>query len=153
MKEKSEKLVKVIAWIIFTMYIVMLFYFMFFSERYGRTISHDTYNYNLEPFKEIKRFWKYRELLGVESVFMNLVGNVAGFIPFGIMLPFLNRRRENFFLVTLLTFEFSILIEVTQLMTRAGSFDVDDLILNTIGGSLGYLIYVLMKRLRKRWRK
>ena len=126
---------------------------MFFSERYGRTLSHGDYNYNLEPFKEIKRFWNYRHLLGVESVVVNLFGNVAGFIPFGILLPFLSARRRNFFLVTLLTFEFSILIEVTQLLTRAGCFDVDDLILNTIGGSLGYVIYSILRFEKKRWRK
>ena len=153
MKEKSEKVIKVIAWIGFTMYIIVLFYFMFFSERYGRTIYHGDYNYNLEPFKEIKRFWNYREQLGLESVVLNLFGNVVGFIPFGIMLPFFSAGRKNFFLVTLLTFEFSLLIEITQLFTKAGSFDVDDLILNTLGGSLGYVIYHILRYLKKRWRK
>lgn len=153
MKGKSEKVIKIILWIIFTMYIVMLFYFMFFSEHYGRTLNKSSYNYNLEPFREIKRFWNYRNILGFESVFLNLFGNVVAFIPFGVMLPILSARRRNFFLVTLLTLEFSILIEVTQLFTRAGSFDVDDLILNTAGGSLGYLVYLVIKFLVKRWRK
>jgi glycopeptide antibiotics resistance protein len=35
-------------------------------------------------------------------------------------------------------------VEVTQLVTRVGSFDVDDLLLNTIGGILGYLIYKIV---------
>lgn len=153
MKNKSEKLIKVLAWIIFTIYIIMLFYFMFFSERYGRTIIHSDYNYNLELLREIKRFWTYRELLGVESVVVNLVGNVAGFIPFGIMIPFLSKKRRNFFLVTILTLEFSLLIEVTQLITKAGCFDVDDLLLNTLGGSLGYIVFGIANSFCKRWRK
>lgn len=153
MKNKSGKLIKVLAWIIFTIYIIMLFYFMFFSERYGRTIIHSDYNYNLELFKEIKRFWNYREVLGMESVVLNLGGNVAGFIPFGIMIPFLSKKRRNFFLVTILTLEFSLLIEVTQLITKAGSFDVDDLLLNTLGGSIGYMVFVIVNALLKRWRK
>lgn len=153
MKNKSEKLIKALAWIIFTMYIVMLFYFMFFSERYGRTILYREYNYNLELFREIKRFWTYREILGVESVVVNLVGNVVGFIPFGIMIPFLSKKRRNLFLVTILTLEFSLLIEVTQLITKAGCFDVDDLLMNMIGGSLGYLIFVIVNACCKRWRK
>lgn len=153
MKNKSEKLIKILAWIIFTIYIIMLFYFMFFSERYGRTIIHNDYNYNLELFREIKRFWNYRKLLGLESVVVNLAGNVAGFIPFGIMMPFLSKRRRNFFLVTLLTLEFSLLIEVTQLLTKAGSFDVDDLLLNTLGGSIGYVMFALVNSFYKRWRK
>ncbi len=153
MKNKSEKLIKVLAWIIFTIYIIMLFYFMFFSERYGRTIIHSDYNYNLELFKEIKRFWNYREVLGVESVVLNLGGNVAGFVPFGIMIPFLSKKRRNFFLVTILTLEFSLLIEVTQLITKAGCFDVDDLLLNTLGGSIGYMVFGIVNALLKRWRK
>ncbi len=153
MKNKSEKLVKALGWISFTMYIIMLFYFMFFSERYGRTILHSDYNYNLKLFKEIRRFWNYRDILGTESVVLNLVGNVAGFIPFGIMIPFLSKKRRNFFLVTLLTLEFSLLIEVTQLITKAGSFDVDDLLLNTIGGSIGYIVFVIANAVLKRWRK
>lgn len=153
MKNKSEKLIKALAWIIFTIYIIMLFYFMFFSERYGRTIIHSDYNYNLELLREIKRFWNYRELLGLESVVVNLAGNVAGFIPFGIMIPFLSKKRRNFFLVTLLTLEFSLLIEVTQLITKAGCFDVDDLLLNTLGGSIGYIVFGIVNGFCKRWRK
>ncbi len=153
MENKSEKLIRVLAWTIFTIYIIMLFYFMFFSERYGRTVIHSDYNYNLELFKEIKRFWNYREILGVESVVLNLGGNVAGFIPFGIMIPFLSKKRRNFFLVTILTLEFSLLIEVTQLITKAGSFDVDDLLLNTLGGSIGYMVFGIVNALLKRWRK
>ncbi len=153
MKNKSGKLIKALAWIIFTMYIIMLFYFMLFSERYGRTIIHSDYNYNLKLFKEIKRFWNYRDVLGTESVVLNLGGNVAGFIPFGIMIPFLSKKRRNFFLVTILTLEFSLLIEVTQLITKAGSFDVDDLLLNTLGGSIGYIVFVIVNVCLKRWRK
>ena len=153
MKNKSGKLIKALAWIIFTMYIIMLFYFMLFSERYGRTIIHSDYNYNLKLFKEIKRFWNYRDVLGTESVVLNLGGNVAGFIPFGIMIPILSKKRRNFFLVTILTLEFSLLIEVTQLITKAGSFDVDDLLLNTLGGSIGYIVFVIVNVCLKRWRK
>lgn len=153
MKNKSGKLIKALAWIIFTMYIIMLFYFMLFSERYGRTIIHSDYNYNLKLFKEIKRFWNYRDVLGTESVVLNLGGNVAGFIPFGIMIPFLSKKRRNFFLVTILTLEFSLLVEVTQLITKAGSFDVDDLLLNTLGGSIGYIVFVIVNVCLKRWRK
>ncbi len=41
--------------------------------------------------------------------------------------------------MTLISFEFSLLIECIQLVSKVGSFDVDDMILNTLGGSLGYL--------------
>ena len=41
------------------------------------------------------------------------------------------------------SFELSLLVEVLQLVTKVGSFDVDDLLLNTVGGILGFLIYKL----------
>ncbi|MDE6313219.1 MAG: VanZ family protein [Lachnospiraceae bacterium] len=153
MKKKSEKLVKVFTWILFTMYIMIVFYFTFFSEHFGRTKIHNDYSYNLIPFKEIKRFWKYRGLLGFENVMVNLFGNVLVFVPFGIILPFLSRRSRSFLLVTLLTLEFSLLIEVIQLITRKGCFDVDDLILNTLGGSLGYILLLGMVMIKRKWRK
>lgn len=153
MKKKSEKLVKVFTWILFTMYIMIVFYFTFFSEHFGRIKIHNDYCYNLIPFKEIKRFWKYRGILGFESVMVNLFGNVLVFVPFGIIQPFLNRQRRSFLLVTLLTLEFSLFIEVIQLITRKGCFDVDDLILNTLGGSLGYILYKGIIKLKRQWRK
>ena len=42
-------------------------------------------------------------------------------------------------------------IEITQLLTRVGSFDVDDLILNTAGGIAGYLLFYIMNKIRSKW--
>lgn len=153
MKRKSKKINKFFAWILFTIYIGTLFYFMFFSEHYGRTVMYLDYKYNLKPFQEIRRFWVYRGQLGLESVVVNLFGNVLAFVPYGMVLPMLSEKRRNIFLVTLLTFEFSLIIEVTQLLTKAGCFDVDDLILNTLGGVLGYILYKILIGCKKWWRK
>lgn len=153
MKRKSKKINKFFAWILFTIYIGTLFYFMFFSEHYGRTVMYLDYKYNLKPFREIRRFWVYRGQLGLESVVVNLFGNVLAFVPYGMVLPMLSEKKRNFFLVTLLTFEFSLVIETTQLITKAGCFDVDDLILNTLGGVLGYMLYKILIGCKKWWRK
>ena len=48
--------------------------------------------------------------------------------------------RDRFHTV-LFSCEFSLLVELTQLIARTGSFDVDDLILNTFGGLIGYILY------------
>ena len=45
----------------------------------------------------------------------------------------------------LYTFGLSLAIELIQLVSKVGSFDVDDLMLNTLGGVLGYLTFVLQK--------
>ena len=42
--------------IVFIVYMVFLMYFLFFSDLFGRTVVYEDYRYNLEPFKEIRRF-------------------------------------------------------------------------------------------------
>jgi glycopeptide antibiotics resistance protein len=68
----------------------------------------------------------------------NLAGNIIGFSPFGIILPLLSKRFQKLSRVTLATFFLSLTFELIQLIFEFGSFDVDDLILNTIGGIIGY---------------
>lgn len=123
------------------MYILGLCYFMFFAELFGRTAGTGRYHYNFILFKEINRFWTYRHTLGFTAVVSNLVGNIVGFMPFGFFLPVLEKRTNHFLIILLFTFMLSLIIETTQLEFKVGSFDVDDLLLNSIGGVLGYFVY------------
>lgn len=149
MKAEHKKALWICSQVIFGVYIVLLTYFLFFAESTGRTYEGRSYHYNLILFKEIKRFIVYRENLGTMAVALNLMGNIAAFIPFGTILPIMRRKCRSFFYMTLLTFEFSLVIEVIQLVFKVGSFDVDDLLLNTIGGMLGYLIFAIMDKIRR----
>lgn len=149
MKEQHKKALRICSQIIFGVYLIFLAYFLFFAESTGRTFEGRTYHYNLVLFKEIRRFIVYRETLGTTAVVLNLFGNVAAFLPFGMILPIMGRRFRSFFFMTLLTFEFSLVIETIQLVCKVGSFDVDDLLLNTIGGMLGYLGFAVMNRIRR----
>lgn len=72
--------------------------------------------------------------------FINVVGNIVVFIPVGMFLPALFKRCKNVILTMLVSLELSLFAEVVQLATRVGSFDVDDLLLNTLGGLCGYLV-------------
>ena len=57
-----------LGWVLFLAYLAMLVYFVFFAESFGRTGSTKAgYAYNLELFKEIRRFLVYRKQLGVEG--------------------------------------------------------------------------------------
>ena len=114
----------------------------FFSERYGRTVG-DTYRYNLQPFKEISRFFTYREIIGFRGFVINLFGNILAFMPWGFMVPIIRKRPYKFVYTAVSTFLLSLCIETIQLVTRVGSFDVDDLILNTAGGSQALLFTLL----------
>jgi len=130
--------------IAFIIYIVGLCYFLFFAEMFGRTHITGDYQYNLELFREIKRFWTYRESLGFKAVFLNLFGNVVGFIPLGLLLPILFPKVKNIVLVMISTFMISLCFEVFQLVFKVGCFDVDDLLLNTVGGFVGYIIFRIL---------
>ncbi|MBR6527256.1 MAG: VanZ family protein [Lachnospiraceae bacterium] len=125
--------------ILFLSYLMLLMYFMFFSEKLGRTDADRIVSYNLQPLKEILRFWKYRDVLGYKAVFWNLGGNVLCFMPFGVFVMWLWKNMDRWYLVTSLSLYLSLLIELVQYFMKVGSFDVDDLLLNTIGGFLGYI--------------
>lgn len=143
-KKKSTG-IRAFAIVLFFAYFVVLFYFLFFSEEMGRTYSEREYHYNLIPFHEINRFIHYYEVLGMKAVLLNLVGNVAAFMPFGFFLPVFARRCRTILNTVLYSFELSVLVELIQLITKVGSFDVDDIILNTLGGALGYVVYKIVR--------
>lgn len=127
--------------ILFYLYIIVIFYFVLLSERYGRDTGYDTSHINLVLFKEINRFWTYRHLLSTEAVVTNLFGNVFAFSPFGFMIPIVINKRKAFFRSVFATFFFSLLIETSQLIMKVGVFDADDLLMNTVGGLIGYIAY------------
>ena len=111
------------------------------------------YRYNFIPFKEIRRFYIYRDVVGIRAFLANLFGNVLAFMPFGFFMPILRLRLRKWYCMLGMTFLLSLMIEITQLLTRVGSFDVDDLILNTSGGILGYLLFYSFIKIEKRQTK
>lgn len=135
------KVIRTTVRLLFVVYITVLLFLVFGLDR----ISGSEYRYNLVLFNEIKRFVNYRDVVGYGSFLANVAGNFVIFIPFGFLVPMLSKYRFNVVFVTLLSFELSMAIEVVQLFTRLGSFDVDDLFLNTLGGSFGYIIYMLTR--------
>ena len=150
MKDKTKRRIKAGGFFLFLLYLMALVYFLFFSEELGRAAAGRTYSYNLKPFKEILRFWNNRESLGMLAVVLKLAGNVMAVMPFGAILPVLSRPARGAFQITMLSLEFSFLIECFQLMLRVGSFDVDDMILNTLGGFLGYLVFAVCDKMRRK---
>lgn len=140
--KKEKKRPHPLAVILFVIYICLLFYLLFFSETYGRTMDSG-YRYNLKPFKEIKRFWNNRDSLGLSTVITNLVGNIVAFAPFGFFLSMFSKAGRNLFGCVLLTSLFSLAVETVQLFSKVGAFDVDDILLNAIGGLVGWLCYFI----------
>ncbi|MBS6764743.1 MAG: VanZ family protein [Clostridium sp.] len=149
MSQKQVKKIRTLGKVLFVLYIFFLLYFLIFSDWYGRTGVSREYQYNLVLFKEIKRFIEYREELGAFAVFTNLFGNILIFMPFGFFISMASRAR-GFFMTLFYSFGLSLCEEVFQLLTKVGSFDVDDLLLNTIGGVLGYILFSICNTIRRR---
>lgn len=150
MKDSTKKKIRIAGLILFICYLLALTYFLFFAESYGRAIQDRDYAYNLVPFKEIKRFWNNRDILGDLVVFINLVGNVGAFVPFGAILPVISGETRGLLRIGFLTFEFSLIVETIQLVARVGTFDVDDIMLNTLGGILGYAGFKFCNYMRRK---
>ena len=151
MKKETKRAIRWTGVLLFVIYLILLLYFLFFSEAYGRvTGEFREFRYNLRPFFEIRRFWKYRDVVGEKSFLSNIFGNVIGFVPFGLILPVILPRMQNGFLIVLSGFWLSLCVEVIQLVTKVGCFDVDDLILNTLGALLGYIGFVILNQIRRR---
>ena len=94
---------------------------------------------NLVPFVHLLRFGTKRDLI------LNLAGNVAMFIPGGIILPVLWKKLRSFPKTVAAGAFISLCIELLQLPFFGRATDVDDLILNTLGCAAGYGIYSLFR--------
>lgn len=119
----------------FVNYVIALFYIVSFQD-----VSWSTYN--VTPFKEI-----FRYEIGSTLFFKNIIGNMVMFIPFGLAIPVI-LKTDKIRSVLFLSFTTSLTIEITQLLIGR-VFDIDDILLNILGGILGLLIYKIINRIIK----
>ena len=105
---------------------------------------------NLTPFKTIRMYIRYYDTI---NGFDNLFGNILVFMPLGILIPLSFPGMRRFWEVLLHSFWLSLCIELFQLVSHFGAFDVDDILLNALGGLLGYLVFVIASRIWKRIKK
>ncbi|HMG66758.1 MAG TPA: VanZ family protein [Chitinophagaceae bacterium] len=90
---------------------------------------------NLRPFLMFRQFRLFSE---------QILGNLVMLLPLGIYIPLLFPGNSGFFKVFFLCLLFSVSIELMQLITSYRSTDVDDVILNTSGAVVGYIIFKLV---------
>lgn len=144
---KKKRVNRIIGRVLLVAYFALLIFFVFFSDELGRKTGTIVRRMNTHPFHEIKRFWAMRYTYGWKTTLMNLGGNMLIFVPFGFLIPMSSKNKvtRNFFVVTLLAMMFSGAIEVVQILTKVGAFDIDDIILNTAGAIIGYVIFAIAK--------
>lgn len=123
------------------LYGCVLLYWMFFA--FNRAHFTD-YRYNFMPFDTINHFVGIaREARGPAA--LNLLGNIVVFVPFGLLMPL--SARLNPIVWTLLFAAGITLLELLQLVTKRGMFDVDDIILNVFGFLIGYVVLFVVRSL------
>lgn len=114
---------------------------------------------NFIPFKTIKMYIEYSYKLNSAE---NLLGNILVFVPFGFLFPMVSEepmgsgKGKHFFVMLLNAFVFVLGIEVFQLFSAFGAFDVDDILLNCLGASIGFECYRLGCFIQRRcslWKK
>ncbi|CAH0119431.1 hypothetical protein PAE9249_01934 [Paenibacillus sp. CECT 9249] len=144
-REKRSALVRLAAWIILIGYGACLLYWMFVG--FGRTaLSSGDLSYNLIPLRTISDYFLHYQSITFRTWAINIIGNIGVFVPIGAAMPVVFPKCRTYF-PFLGRFAVAIVVlETLQTFLRAGSGDVDDLILNAIGASAGYILYKLYAR-------
>jgi glycopeptide antibiotics resistance protein len=120
----------------------------------ARIRSADPNHINIIPFGysfKCYRIALYQYPQQTISCLRNTFGNIAMFVPLGILLPLLAIRFQSLKRVLLLALGASLTIETIQFFLRfvgnPRAVDIDDVILNTLGACLGFAIYRTLMRL------
>ena len=108
-------------------------------ESINRNRTLGVWNYNFNFFESLKTQMQY--LGNGRWALINILANIIFFIPLGGMNYFLLDGRKKVKQVFLLCFLFVIAIETIQFVLMVGYFDVDDIILNMIGCSIGIVFF------------
>ncbi len=154
--------IKIFLQIAFIIYFLLLTKNILFKNNsprfYKNYFKHEYKNYkvkdgwqkaNTTPFSTIKLFYNSRRL-NTEYKQNNLLGNFAGFIPLGLLLPLVLVWFRNGFTILITGFLVSLGFEAVQLLTGLGVFDIDDLILNTAGCFTGFILFIILRFILKR---
>lgn len=120
----------------FSIYVMCLFYVVTFQD-----VSWSTSNYT--PFTEMLRYD-----FGSKLFIKNVVGNMVMFLPYGFFIGYF-LKIKNVLIMFLLTLLASLSIETTQLLIGR-VFDIDDIILNVLGGIVGYYLYRILDSIKYR---
>lgn len=130
-RNKQKTIKRVVFWG-FLLYCTLLSIILF-GMRYssnGILINFDgiKQNMNLIPFKEIYD-WKM------------IVGNGFLFCPMGFFLPIIWNKQKTFKISIITLLIVVVTVETLQLLTGLGQFDIDDIILNVLGGGIGFYLW------------
>jgi glycopeptide antibiotics resistance protein len=126
-------------WVLFILYLLLLLRITVFRSSFG---SYPLFSHGQILWVPFVSLWKIYQ--NSVSYFLYLfLGNLIWFVPFGILYPLLTGKgaRTIFY-----CFLLSLLIETLQYVFGTGVSEVEDLILNTLGGAIGYGIFKIFEK-------
>ena len=133
--KKSFVFHKELLMLCFIVYILLLYYTVTFQDNnYGTN--------NFVPFKEM-----FRYQIGSRLFIKNVLGNIILFLPFGFFTAYYLDIKKPY-LIIILTLIASTSIEFVQ-MSIGRVFDIDDIMLNTIGGIVGFYLFSILSKIGK----
>lgn len=105
---------------------------------------------NLHLFRAWREAWNSFS----ERSWLNILLNIAMFVPLGILLPLLKERQRKWYVMLPAVFAVTFLIEIIQYVGHRGVFDVDDLFCNGLGAMVGFwMVMGFLSVCKKRWGK
>jgi len=142
------------AWLLFLLYVGVLLKLVLFKYPSGLMVEEITlerllfrlqHAANFTPFKTIAYYLSGN--VNAPIAFSNIGGNILLFGPLGSLVPFLLPRFSRVRQIASIAFGASLFLELAQVLVGLGGFDVDDLLLNVLGGILGVLAFHGVRRL------
>ncbi|MDQ0193609.1 VanZ family protein [Paenibacillus wynnii] len=141
---KRERIVTVFLYGVFICYILLLIKILFLSRVSILELfdSQRTFvrSINLIPFNSISEYISGSSANLKKFAFGNVVGNILIFIPLGVYLS-LFKKNKRVIINLLFIFIVSLFVEIIQGLLGIGTADIDDIILNGLGGWIGILGY------------
>ncbi len=136
-KNNKKKLVfhEELLLLLFITYILILFQLVTYKET-------EIAGINLMPFKEILRYD-----VGTDNFYKQVLGNIILFIPFGYFVTYYAKLKK-IGSITLITLFASVTIETVQYFIGR-CLDIDDILLNVVGGIIGFLLFIGLDAIRK----
>lgn len=141
---KRERIITVFLYGVFICYILLLIKILILSRvsilelfNSQRTVVRSI---NLIPFYSIIEYLSASSGNLKDFAFANVVGNILIFIPFGVYLPLL-KNNKRVIINLLFIVVVSVFVEIIQGLFGIGTADIDDIILNSLGGWFGIVGY------------
>ena len=141
-----KKFARPALWTVFIIYCFILVYVLFLSRgtRVGFTFAEYMRRFtNFIPFKTIIEYVQRYSNGYWRLATLNLLGNLALFVPMGMALPCLFKKLNRFWKVILTVLGMVVIVELVQGVLRVGSIDIDDVIFNVVGAMIGYEIIAI----------